>query len=129
MCFEARAGSFNVPVTVHHERLDELAEIPDLQKNFIRKLSIFVTGLDGSVKPLLQGTRSGSGILVVGQAAWPNAVDTGLEAGDIICAIDRTPLQSISQFQEMVHNLKPGDPVVFQVERKGKLQYLAFEME
>jgi S1-C subfamily serine protease len=116
-------------VTVHHERLDELAEIPDLQKNFIRKLSIFVTGLDGSVKPLLQGTRSGSGILVVGQAAWPNAVDTGLEAGDIICAIDRTPLQSISQFQEMVHNLKPGDPVVFQVERKGKLQYLAFEME
>ena len=52
-----------------------------------------------------------------------------LEAGDIICAIDRTPLQSMSQFQEMVHNLKPGDPVVFQIERKGKLQYLSFEME
>ncbi|PYX92488.1 MAG: hypothetical protein DMG71_17865, partial [Acidobacteria bacterium] len=50
-------------------------------------------------------------------------------AGDIICAIDRTPLQSMSQFQEMVHNLKPGDPVVFQIERKGKLQYLSFEME
>jgi serine protease Do len=121
--------SFNVPVVVHHERLDELAELPDLQKNFIRKLSIFVTALDGAVKPLLQGSRSEAGVLVVGQAAGPNAVETGLEAGDIICAIDRTPLQSMSQFQEMVHNFKPGDPVVFQIERKGKLQYLAFEME
>jgi len=29
----------------------------------------------------------------------------------------------------LVRNLKPGDPVALQVERKGKLQYLAFEME
>jgi len=121
--------SFNLPVTVHHEKLDELAEIPDLQKNFIRKLSIFVTELDGKAKRLLQGSRSDSGILVVGQAAGPNVVETGLEAGDIICAIGRVPLQSMSQFQEMVHNLRPGDPVVLQIERNGKLQYLAFEME
>jgi len=56
-------------------------------------------------------------------------VDTGLETGDIIRAIDRTPLQSTSQLQTMVRNLKSGDPVVLQVERKGKLQYLAFEMD
>src|SRR5437763_14864609 len=54
--------SFNLPVTVHHEKLDELAEIPDLQKNFIRKLSIFVTELDRKAKRLLQGSRSASGI-------------------------------------------------------------------
>jgi len=29
----------------------------------------------------------------------------------------------------LVRNLRSGDPVVLQVERKGKLQYLAFEME
>jgi hypothetical protein len=29
----------------------------------------------------------------------------------------------------MVRNLKFGDPVVLQIERNGKLQYLAFEME
>jgi len=56
-------------------------------------------------------------------------VDTGLETGDIIRAIDRTPLQSTSQLQKMVRNLKSGDSVVLQVERKGKLQYLAFEMD
>src|SRR6266851_5344806 len=118
--------SFNVSVKVYHENIDELADIPDLQKTLVRKLNIFVTDLDGS---LLPSTRSDSGVVVVAQTGGPTAMDTGLQTGDIIRAIDRTPLQSILQLQAMVRNLKSGDPVVLQVERKGKLQYLAFEME
>ena len=118
--------SFNVSVKVYHENIDDLADIPDLQKTLVRKLNIFVTDLDGS---LLPSTRSDSGVVVVAQTGGPNAMDTGLQTGDIIRAIDRTPLQSILQLQAMVRNLKSGDPVVLQVERKGKLQYLAFEME
>jgi len=38
-------------------------------------------------------------------------------------------LQSTSQLQAMVRNLKSGDPVVLQIERKGQMQYLAFEMD
>ena len=66
---------------------------------------------------------------MVAQISGSNASDTGLEAGDIIRAVDRTALQSTSQFETLVRDLRPGDPVVLQVERKGKLQYLAFEME
>src|SRR5713101_9432564 len=121
--------SFNVPVTVYHDKLAELADIPDLQKILIRRLSIFVTDLDERVRPVLHGTRSDSGVLVVAQTGGPNAVDTGLETSDIIRAIDRTALQTTSQFETLVRNLRSGDPVVLQVERKGKLQYLAFEME
>jgi serine protease Do len=121
--------SFNVSVKVYHENLDDLADIPDLQRTLVRKLNIFVTDLDGKVRSLLPSTRSDSGVVVVAQTGGPNAMDTGLQTGDIIRAIDRTPLQSISQLQAMVRNLKSVDPVVLQVERKGKLQYLAFEME
>jgi len=120
--------SFNVPVEVYHEKIDELADVPNLQKTLIRKLSIFVTDLDATVKPLLPSARSDSGVLVVAQTSGPNA-DTGLATGDIIRAIDRTPVQSISQFQEMVHRVSSGDPVVLQVERNGNFQYLAFEIE
>jgi serine protease Do len=120
--------SFNVPVEVYHEKIDELADVPNLQKTLIRKLSIFVTDLDATVKPLLPSARSDSGVLVVAQTSGPNA-DTGLATGDIIRAIDRTPVQSISQFQEMVHRISSGDPVVLQVERNGNFQYLAFEIE
>jgi len=121
--------SLNVPVVVYHEKMNELADIPELQKSLIRKLSIFVTELDGGVKQVLQGARSDSGVVVVAQAAGTNAVDTGLETGDIIRAIGGAPLQSVSQLRAIVPKLRQGDPVVLQIERKGRLQYLAFEME
>jgi serine protease Do len=121
--------SFNVPVTVYHDKLAELADIPDLQKVLLRRLSIFVTDLDRNLRSLLPSTRSDYGVVVVAQTAGSNAVVTGLQAGDIIHVIDRTPLQSTTQLQTMVRNLKSGDPVVLQIERNGKLQYLAFEMD
>jgi serine protease Do len=121
--------SFNIPVKVYHDKLDELADVPDLQKSLLRELSVFVTDLDGSVRSALAGARSESGIVVVAQAAESRSVDTGLKTGDIIREIDRTPLQTVTQLQAIVRALKPGDPVVLQVERNGKLQYLAFEMD
>jgi serine protease Do len=121
--------SFYVAVKVHHEGIDALADIPGLQKRLVRKLNVFVADLDGNVKPLLEDMRSDCGVVVVAQLSGSNSLETGLETGDIIRALDRTALQTTSQFQTLVHNLSPGDPVVLQVERKGKLQYLAFEME
>jgi serine protease Do len=121
--------SVTVPVTVHHEEVDNLTDVPDLQRTFIAELSMFVSDLDDKVKPLLQGDRDDQGVVVIAQAGAQNAVDTGVETGDIIRAINRTPLQSVSQLQATVRQLKSGDAVVLQVERGGKLQYLAFEMD
>jgi serine protease Do len=121
--------SFYVAVKVYHESIDALADIPGLQKRLVRKLNVFVADLDSNVKPLLEDTRSESGVVVVAQLSGSNSMDTGLETGDIIRAVDRTALQTTSQFETLIHNLRSGDPVVLQVERKGKLQYLAFEME
>jgi len=81
------------------------------------------------VRSALGGVRSESGIVVLAQAAESRTPDTGLKTGDIIRAIDRTPLQTVSQLQTIVRALRPGDPVVLQVERNGKLQYLAFETD
>jgi serine protease Do len=121
--------SFNVPVTVYHDKIEELADIPDLKKILVRKLNIFVADLDEKVRPLAHSSRGDSGILVVAQGGGSNPVNTGLETGDIIVAIARTPLQSSSQFLETVRPLRSGDAVVLQIERNGKLQYLAFEMD
>src|SRR5260370_5406917 len=121
--------SFRVPVTVYHDAMDELSDVPDLQKNLIWELNVFVTDLDEKVSSLLHTDRSKSGIVVVAQGGGPNAVDTGLQPGAIIRALAHTPLQSVSQLRETLRTFKSGDPVVVQVERDGKLQYLAFEME
>src|SRR5947209_2428477 len=119
--------SFNVAVKVYHERIEDLADIPDLQKSLVRRLNIFVTDVDEKVRPVLHSTHSDSGVVVVAQISGPNALETGLEAGDIILAVDRTALQTAAQLETLVQTFRSGDPVVLQVERKGKLQYLAFE--
>ena len=124
-----KRSSFNVPVKVYHDNIGDLADIPDLQKTLVRKLNVFVTDMDGKIEPLLHSTRSDTGVAVVAVTSGSNALDTGLETGDIIRAVDRTALQTTSQFETLVRNLRSGDPVVLQVERNGKLQYLAFEME
>lgn len=121
--------SFNIPVTEHHDKVEELDDLPDLQKSLIRRLNIFVTDLNGSISRSLHDIRTESGIVVVAQAAGTNSVHTRLEAGDIVREIDHTPVQSSSQFQALIRNFKSGDPVVLQVERDGRLQYLAFEMD
>jgi hypothetical protein len=33
------------------------------------------------------------------------------------------------QLRGMLHNFKPGDPVALQVERDGRLRYLALEID
>jgi S1-C subfamily serine protease len=81
------------------------------------------------LKSVLASARTESGIVVLAQVGGSKTVDTGLKSGDIIREIDHTPLQTVSQLQATVRTLKPGDAVVLQIERGGKLQYLAFEMD
>lgn len=92
---------------------------------------MFVSEMNDTLKPLLSKDDDDvdSGVVVIAEVAGPNAVTTGVEAGDIIRAINRTSLRSVSQLQDTVRQLKSGDAVVLQIKRGGKLQYLAFEMD
>src|SRR6201997_3954671 len=68
--------SFGVFAKVYHESIDDLADIPGLQKSLVRKLNVFVTDLDSDLRPLLQDPRSDSGVVVVAQIGG-NGLDTG----------------------------------------------------
>jgi len=121
--------SFSVPVFVQHDKVSKLTDVPIEQQTLISRLGVLVTDLGESVSPLLHVERSESGVVVIGETAGPNAATSGLSVGDVIRAVNRTPLESVSQLRAILHNIKPGDPVALQVDRNGKLQYLAFEME
>ncbi len=110
------------------DKVDDLNDVPDLERTFIPKLSSFVGDIDDQLKPLLRADDDDTGVVVIAQSA-STAIDTGVQSGDIIRAINRTQLQSVSQLQATVRHLNSGDPVVLQIERGGHLQYLAFEMD
>jgi len=52
-----------------------------------------------------------------------------LLAGDLIHEVNTTSIDSMDQLRAAVGALKPGDPVVLQVERDGGLLYVSFELE
>lgn len=54
---------------------------------------------------------------------------TGLQTGDIIHSVNRTPIDSLSSLRAALDQIKTHDPVVLQIERDDGYQWLAFEME
>ena len=121
--------SFDVAVLVHHDAIEDVSEIPDLQKSFVPRLNVFATDLTEDVQRVLHPEQTFSGVVVVAEAASALPIDVELKRGDIIGAINRTQVESLEQLRTALRALKSGDPVVLQIERDGNLRYLAFEMQ
>ena len=54
--------------------------------------------------------------------SYPN-----LQPGDVLHALNRTPLDTLETLRKALAALKPGDPVVISIERGGQLNFIAFD--
>jgi serine protease Do len=108
--------------------MDELAHQVD-PKNRIGRLGIFVLDFNPRVRALVSEVRLPSGVVVAALSPGPDSETRGFHAGDIIHALNHTPIESVEQLTSALHQLKSGDPVVLQIERQGKLHYVDFDLE
>jgi serine protease Do len=120
--------TLNVPAFEHHDKEDQLADFID-PGNRIGRLGVYVMDLNDKVAGAMSDVRVPSGVVVLGQSLDLNALTSNLRPGDIIHAINRVPVTSTDQLRAALRDLKPGDPVVLQIERLGQLQYVDFEMD
>lgn len=125
----AQKLSFNVPAVLVRDCMDHLADVADPTKSHIEALGIVGLSVDDNVRSLLPDLRVRTGVIVAGRAPALNSVSTGLQQGDVIHFLNRTPIESVDQLRSEVAKLKPRDAAVLQIERLGQLQYLAFGME
>ena len=51
------------------------------------------------------------------------------QSGDVIHAVNRTPVHSLAELRKAVAGMKDGDPIVVQIERQGLLTFVAFEID
>jgi serine protease Do len=121
--------SFRVAALVVRDTLDQLADAPDPVKSHIEPLDILAMDLDDALRSVMPAVRSAAGVVVVGRARGFNAVETGLQPGDVVASVNRTLVLSVPQLRAAVAELKRGDAVVLYVERLGRFRYLTFEME
>jgi serine protease Do len=119
-----------IPAIEHHDQMDQLLDAVNPEDSLVPKLGVLAVDLAGDLGSKLKADlRIPSGVIVVGRAADLIMPDTGLEAGDIIHALNTTSIDSVKSLRDAVAQLKTGDPVVLQVERDEGLMYVSFELE
>jgi len=128
-----RSGqSRTVPVTMV-ERLDPLgglSESADPRQHLVPRLGILGLDLDKRIAEALPVLRVPSGVVVVStEADALDAREGGLAPGDVIFGVNGKWVSGLSELRSALDPLKPGAPVVLQLERRGELRYLAFTAE
>ena len=118
---------FDVPLVsepLHSE--DSMATI-DIEENLVAKLGIVgFARKHGPTEPTSKASRSG--VLVVARMRGSDT-QAELATGDMIRSVNSVPITSVAQLRATIGSFKPGDAIALQVERKGKLMYVAFEMD
>jgi serine protease Do len=118
--------TLTVPVTEREGDPESILDPTQSAGNIVQKLGIVGIQITESVAQLIPPTRIPGGILVTALTAGGNASLFGLQPGDVLHFYNRTPLDSLDTLRKALAALKPGDPVVFTIERAGQLNYVAF---
>jgi serine protease Do len=121
--------SLEIPVVEQRDDMDRLADSLDPMKDLVPQLGILGVQIDRRISAMVPDLRMASGVIVAARTAFGASVESGLEAGDVIHELNGVTIISLEMLSAGIKQLKPGDPVVLQIERDGQLQYLAFEME
>jgi serine protease Do len=122
-------STLEVPVVEHRDPMDRLMDSVDPDTSLIRRLGVLGIDLTDQLRSAVGDLRIASGVVVVARAADLLGPDTGLRTGDLIHSLNATSIDSVVALRAALNKLKPGDAVVLQVERDGKLQWLAFDLE
>jgi serine protease Do len=121
--------TMDVAVTAEDDDPQRFADLVDPEKNLIPELGILGVEIDKRLAPLLGDLRKQYGIVVAARASGTEGLEVDLRPGDVIYSINNEPTSTIAVLRQMLTHLKSGDPVVMQVERDGRLIYVAFETE
>jgi serine protease Do len=118
-----------VPAIEQRDPMDQLFDAADTEKSLVPGLGILAVDFTGDLLKNISALRIPSGVIVLGRAAELITPETGLQTGDIIHSLNTTAITSLDTLRSAVQSLKPGSPVVLQVERTDGLTYLSFDME
>lgn len=125
----ASTQTLHIAVMEHHDKMDQLLDQVDPEKSLIERLGILGIDVNDQLRSLVGDLRLSSGVIVLARAVSLLGPETGLKTGDIIHSVNRTPVDSVDALRTSLKDLKPGSPVVLQIERDGGLQWLSFDME
>ncbi len=119
-------------VPIVRERQDKASILERLihpEKNLVARLGVLCIEIDKEAAAMIPGLRREYGLIVAAKTAGGQSQSIDLQPGDIIDAVNNSPVALLDTLRSTLNDMKPGDPVVLQIERDGRFQYLAFELD
>jgi serine protease Do len=113
------------------ERPDDparFAELVDPKENLIGRLGVLAVGVDPTVAAQLPQMRARTGVLIAGLLSDAPA-GQGLQAGDIVIALNGAPVTSLADLRTKIDALPAGGACVLQVQRANVFTYVALELD
>jgi serine protease Do len=121
--------SFNVKL---EERADDPQRFADLvtgPDNLVPRIGVVGISLNGQLRQLLPDLRIPGGVVVAAKTPTAALLGDGPQPGDVIHSVNGQPVEDVTSLRQKLAEVKPGDPVVLQIERDGQLSYLVLESE
>jgi S1-C subfamily serine protease len=88
---------------------------------------VFIVDLDDRLSRAFSSPRISSGVVVIARSPGLNVYTSDLRPGDIVHQLNRQTVESVQQLSSLLKPMKAGQPVVLEIERGTRLQYVAFE--
>jgi len=116
-----------VAVTESLDDPERFADLVNPEDNLVSKLAIFGLTVDDNLRRILTGLRLPDGVLVAAQAGVSAYYGDQPRGGDIIHAVNGRGITNVETLRAELANLKPGEPLILQIEREGALMFLVLE--
>src|SRR5882724_9973149 len=120
--------AFDVPVTEHSDNMDQISSLADPEKNLVRPLGILGIEIDKKVAAMAPDLRDPFGIIVAARSSDARS-EIPLTTGDVIRTLNGQPMTTLDRLRSALAELKPGAPVVLQIQRDDRLLYISFTLE
>jgi serine protease Do len=120
--------SFDVAMIERQDSMDQITSLADPEKNLVRPLGILGIEIDKKIAEMVPDLRDPFGIIVAARSTEASG-EIPLTAGDVIRTLNGEPMTTLDRLRTALHELKPGAPVVLQIQRDARLLYVAFTLE
>ncbi|MGP0070902.1 MAG: trypsin-like peptidase domain-containing protein [Bryobacteraceae bacterium] len=122
--------TIDVPVIDSVDDPQRFADMVNPEDNLVAKLGILAIGIDKALAAMLPGLRNDYGVVVAaGSSPTDFTSGSGLQPGDVIYSVNKAPVATVEALRKKVDEFKSGDEVAMQIERSGKLMYVAVVLE
>lgn len=120
--------SFEVEVVERRDDPTRFVDFVDPDRNLVQPLGILCLEIDERIARLLPKTRKPATVVVAARAPGAPYWEGGFEPGDILYSLNGLPVTGLDALRSRIEVLRAGDAVVFQVERDGRLRYVALRL-